>query len=143
MIAFACLGETGFASLDAAQVRLSNAQGGWCRLHAACVLQHTNLLVFAPGGLYALAVVESLLAGAMYLAAICHDYDHPGTQQHCCQGAVARTSAVSILPINHGAIIASTQGDDQPHMTLPIMAQMVPLLTCAPWPRTAQRASSA
>ena len=49
-----------------------------CRLHATCVLQHTNLLMYARGGLHELQIVESMLASAMYLAAICHDYDHPG-----------------------------------------------------------------
>ncbi|KAK9806640.1 hypothetical protein WJX73_003268 [Symbiochloris irregularis] len=47
-------------------------------LHAACVLQHTNLLIFAPGGLLELGVVEAQLASAMLLAALCHDVGHPG-----------------------------------------------------------------
>lgn len=49
-----------------------------CRTHAASVLHYTNLLIFCPGGLYAHSIVESLLASAMLLAALCHDYGHPG-----------------------------------------------------------------
>ncbi len=37
-----------------------------------------HLLLSAPGGLKDLKVVDSATTLACYLAAICHDHDHPG-----------------------------------------------------------------
>ncbi|KAK9853879.1 hypothetical protein WJX84_001089 [Apatococcus fuscideae] len=48
------------------------------RTHAAGVLQIMHLLLASPGGLKQLGVVDSATTLACYLAAICHDHDHPG-----------------------------------------------------------------
>ena len=47
-------------------------------MHAACVVHQSAHLISCEGGLRDMGIVEDLLAGAMLLAAACHDYDHPG-----------------------------------------------------------------
>ena len=49
-----------------------------CRVHGASVLHMAQMLVHCNGGLRETGIVEDVLELAMYLAAICHDYDHPG-----------------------------------------------------------------
>ena len=48
------------------------------RIHAASVLHQAEQLINCEGGLSDVGIVEDLLAAAMMLAAICHDFDHPG-----------------------------------------------------------------
>ncbi|KAK9812325.1 hypothetical protein WJX73_002529 [Symbiochloris irregularis] len=48
------------------------------RMHAASVLHMVDLLAKSPSGLLDLGIVETTLLRSMYLAAVCHDFDHPG-----------------------------------------------------------------
>ena len=49
-----------------------------CRAHATSVLQMTHMLISHPGGLRDLGVVDTVTLLACYIAAISHDYGHPG-----------------------------------------------------------------
>lgn len=48
------------------------------RVHAASVLHMAHMLVHCDGGLRDARIVEDVLELAMFLAAICHDFQHPG-----------------------------------------------------------------
>ena len=48
------------------------------RIHAANVLHMSQLLVNCEGGLQDCGITEGVLELSLYLAAACHDYDHPG-----------------------------------------------------------------
>ena len=48
------------------------------RAHATSVLQMTHMLISHPGGLRDLGVVDTVTLLACYIAAISHDYGHPG-----------------------------------------------------------------
>ena len=54
--------------------------GVWCRVHAASVLHMAHMLLDCPEGLKEVGFVdqEGHLEAAMLMAAICHDYQHPG-----------------------------------------------------------------
>ena len=56
----------------------SNRIRGVCRTHAASVLHYAYHLTRSPGGMKSLDIVEEIMEAALYMAAICHDYDHPG-----------------------------------------------------------------
>ena len=47
-------------------------------MHAASVLHMVDLLARSPQGLMELGIVEGSLLRSMYLAAVCHDFDHLG-----------------------------------------------------------------
>ena len=49
-----------------------------CRLHAASVLHMSHMLAHCQNGLRDAGIVEDMLEYSMYMAAICHDYEHPG-----------------------------------------------------------------
>ncbi len=53
-----------------------------CRAHATSVLQMTHMLISHPGGLRDLGVVDTVTLLACYIAAISHDYGHPGAHIH-------------------------------------------------------------
>ncbi|KAK9804991.1 hypothetical protein WJX73_009166 [Symbiochloris irregularis] len=48
------------------------------RIHAASVLHVTFHLVGGKSGLKDLGIVEDIMEASMYLAAVAHDYEHPG-----------------------------------------------------------------
>lgn len=47
------------------------------------MLQMTGLMATQPQGLLDCGIIELVLLRALYLAAICHDYDHPGASLPC------------------------------------------------------------
>ena len=47
-------------------------------MHAASVLHLTYHLTRCQDGLKSLNIVEEVMEASVYLAAICHDFDHPG-----------------------------------------------------------------
>lgn len=63
-----------------------------CRVHAANVLHMSQMLLYCPDGLADCGITEHMTEFSMLLAAICHDYDHPGIAQ---TSASAQTCAYS------------------------------------------------
>ena len=47
-------------------------------MHAASVLHMSQMLVNGDDGLRDRGIVEDILEFSLYMAAICHDYKHPG-----------------------------------------------------------------
>ena len=56
----------------------SLVNGVMCRIHAASVLHMSHMLVHCPGGLRDARIIGDVMELSLYLAAACHDYEHPG-----------------------------------------------------------------
>ena len=53
-------------------------RAGLCRQHVTSVVHFAYLFFRSPGGLRAAGINQDLLELSFYLAAACHDFEHPG-----------------------------------------------------------------